>query len=280
MTCSERHESIYLHVAGVLDEDQRAELDAHLASGCPRCSDALAEAREEIAALVLSLAPVAPPARVRERLLERAREQAPRSPFTPARRTPRVRRWAFARRLAPVAGVAFAATALAVGVGWWRLAKPLAHEAAGEVEELRTQLDEQDRELAELESRVERAAEVSNLLSARELDVMHLAASEPRVDAWGRAFWDRDDYRCYFRAHGLAPLASGSSYVLWMIGPGDRVHAAGPLEPDLHGDLALYTRLPRELSPIAKSFVTAEATPHGERPTGPTVLLGEAGSGR
>ncbi len=280
MTCSERHESIYLHVGGVLDDDERAELDAHLASGCPRCSDALAEAREELAALVLSLAPVVPPARVRERLLARAREQAPRSPLTPARHTPRVRRWAFARRLAPVAGIAFAAAALAVGVGGWRLAKPAAPESSGEVEELRMQLDEQDSELAELESRVERAAEVSNLLGARELDVMHLVASQPRVDAWGRAFWDHDDYRCYFRAHGLPPLAAGSSYVLWMIGPEGRAHAAGPLEPDGHGDLALYTRLPREFSPIVKSFVTAEATPHGERPTGLTLLLGEAGGGR
>jgi len=288
-SCLERREQIYLHAAGVLEDDERTELEAHLGSGCPRCNEALEEERERLATLALSLAPVVPPARVRERLLARVREQAIRGASPGARQAPRVRRPRLAwRRLAAFAGVALGGAALALGVAWSQLESrpaadgaalatdlPSPDEAALELASLRESLDEQDREVAELESRLEAAAEVSQLLGARELEVLDLAAAEPGSGAWGRAFWD-PDYRCYFRAEGLAPLSDERRYVLWMVGAGERVHAAGTLEPDPRGDVVFYTRLPRELSPILRTFVTAEADPHGELPAGPTLLAGEA----
>jgi hypothetical protein len=105
--------------------------------------------------------------------------------------------------------------------------------------------------------------------------LLDLAATETGSEAWGRAFWD-PDYHCYFRARNLPPLAGEQRYVLWMIGANDRLHAAGTLAPDARGDFVIFTRLPRELSPISRSFVTAEAEPHGEQPAGPTLLAGEA----
>jgi hypothetical protein len=286
MSCRERRELIYLHAAGVLEDDERNELEAHLATGCPHCSQALAEEREQLAGLALSLAPVVPPTRVREQLLSRAREQSAR-PSTPRpARLPRLR--LAPRQAAAFAGVALGAAALTLAVVRWQspaAQEPAAlaadapsadaSEAALELESLREQLAEQDEELADLEGQIEGAGEISKLLSARELDVLELAAAEPGSEAWGRAFWD-PDYHCYFRARGLPPLPGEQRYVLWMIGANDRLHAAGTLEPDARGDFVIYTRLPRELSPISRSFVTAEAEPPGDQPTGPTLLLGES----
>jgi hypothetical protein len=286
MSCRERRERIFLHAADVLEDDERTELEAHLATGCPHCNEALAEEREQLAGLALSLAPVAPPTRVREQLLARVREQGSREAPPTARRAPRQpRAWLAPRRVAELAGAALGAAALTLGAVWWQLGNrgsderaadpPASEETTLELEALREQLAEQDGELAELEGQVEAAGEISRLLAARELDVLDLAATETGSEAWGRAFWD-PDYHCYFRARNLPPLAGEQHYVLWMIGADDRLHAAGTLEPDARGDFVIFTRLPRELSPISRSFVTAEAEPHGEEPAGPTLLVGES----
>jgi anti-sigma-K factor RskA len=289
MSCRERRERIYLHAAGVLEDDERTELEAHLGSGCPECNEALDEERERLGALALALAPVVPPARVRERLLERVREQTQRGTHPSSWPAPRAWRPALgARRAAGFAAVGLGAAALTLAAVWWQGERPAAEApasaapageagAAAELElaSLRDELAEQDETLAELESEAEAALQVSKLLGARELEVLDLAAAEPGSEAWGRAFWD-PEYRCYFRAEGLAPLAPEQSYVLWMIGAEERVHAAGVLAPDARGDVTFYTRLPRELSPISRTFVTAETSPHGELPAGPTLLAGAA----
>jgi hypothetical protein len=289
MSCRERRDLIFLHAADVLEDVERSELEAHLATGCPHCNQALAEEREQLAGLALSLAPVVPPTRVREQLLARARERGARESQPRARRAPRQPRLRLAPgRAAALAGVALGAAALGFGAARWQLgapsgdevaalapAAPAAEDAALELEALREQIAEQDDELAGLEAQLDSAGEITKLLAARQLDVLDLAAAEAGSEAWGRAFWD-PDYHCYFRARGLPPLAGEQHYVLWMIGAGDRLHPAGTLEPDARGDFVIYTRLPRELSPISRSFVTAESEPPGEQPAGPTLLLGES----
>ncbi len=292
MTCRERREQIYLLAGGALDAHERTEVEAHLATGCPACEEALAEAQDDLAALVLSLDPVAPPERVRERLLARAREEAPAAaPQRSRAHHPRAMR-ELGGRLRPAALAALTGAALVCVAGWWTVVRPLATdrerlgaeytalaeahaEAQGELEAARRDLEEQDEELAALESRVESAAQELGLLSAREVTTITLAGSEARADAWGRVFWDRD-YRCYFRAQGLAALSPERRYVLWMIAPDDRVHAAASFEPDGNGDATVYTRLPRDFRPVVRTLVTEEAEPHGERPSGPVLLAGRA----
>jgi anti-sigma-K factor RskA len=283
MSCRERRERIYLHAAGVLEDDERSELETHLATGCPECTEALDEERERLGGLALALAPVVPPARVRERLLERVRE-GQRGVHPIPRQAPRTWRPALVlRRAAGFAVVALGAAALTLVLVRWQGSAPAAEPAseaprdaaASELAAAQEQLAEQDTELAELEERIDAADDVAALFGARELEVLELAAAEPSSAAWGRAFWD-PEYRCYFRAEGLAPLAPEQSYVLWMVGAEERVHPAGVLAPDARGDVTFYTRLPRELSPISRTFVTVESGPVGEAPAGPTLLAGAA----
>ena len=44
MTCQELHELFELYALGVLEAEERAEIDAHLARGCKACGAALASA--------------------------------------------------------------------------------------------------------------------------------------------------------------------------------------------------------------------------------------------
>lgn len=69
MTCDELRESFELYALGVLDGEELAEIDAHLARGCEACTQSLANALA-INAGILSFAPAQkPPKRLKKRLL-------------------------------------------------------------------------------------------------------------------------------------------------------------------------------------------------------------------
>lgn len=77
-----------LFAAGSMSELQTAEYLKHLDDGCPRCSAELSSLAPAIESLALSLAPVAPPPRVRENLFlnisaaaTRLGDQAPSLPI-------------------------------------------------------------------------------------------------------------------------------------------------------------------------------------------------------
>ena len=75
-----RHEDykglLALEAAGALDEGERRTLEAHLPS-CAECRAELRELSDAAAALAFTVAPVAPPARLRSLVLERVRALAP-----------------------------------------------------------------------------------------------------------------------------------------------------------------------------------------------------------
>ena len=57
MNCEKRRELILLNSLGVLDDFEREEIRAHLATGCPVCAGYLAEAEEVLSHLPLALDP-------------------------------------------------------------------------------------------------------------------------------------------------------------------------------------------------------------------------------
>ncbi len=69
MTCHELQEKFELYALGLLEAEERSEIDAHLARGCENCGQELASALA-INAGILSFVPEeAPPRRLRRRLL-------------------------------------------------------------------------------------------------------------------------------------------------------------------------------------------------------------------
>ena len=69
MTCQELQEMFELYALGVLAPEEKAEIDAHLARGCENCGQSLSAALA-LNAGVLTFAPsVAPPRRLKRRLL-------------------------------------------------------------------------------------------------------------------------------------------------------------------------------------------------------------------
>lgn len=69
MTCEELRENFELYALGVLEDDERSEIDSHLARGCKTCESSLREALA-VNALILASAPqTVPPARLKRRVL-------------------------------------------------------------------------------------------------------------------------------------------------------------------------------------------------------------------
>ncbi len=104
------HELSALYALDVLDDEERARYEEHLA-GCERCQGDLRGLREAAAGIGFVATGPAPPAALRDRVLERVRAE-------PINVTAiRGRRPSFAVSLAAV--VAVAATAAAVALGIW-----------------------------------------------------------------------------------------------------------------------------------------------------------------
>jgi anti-sigma-K factor RskA len=74
LNCDERRDSILLYAAGALDAADVAELQTHLATGCPACAGEFAEAQAMLARLPLALTPVAPSDAVTARVLRKVRQ--------------------------------------------------------------------------------------------------------------------------------------------------------------------------------------------------------------
>src|SRR5262249_17842552 len=69
MSCEELKEAFELYSLGIRDDEERAEIEAHLARGCDACRRSLNDALA-VNALMLASVPVAkPPARLKRRLM-------------------------------------------------------------------------------------------------------------------------------------------------------------------------------------------------------------------
>src|ERR1700741_994164 len=69
MTCEERQELFELYSLGVLEAGERDEIDQHLDAGCAVCARGLKEARALNTMLLAQAPEVAPPARLKRRVL-------------------------------------------------------------------------------------------------------------------------------------------------------------------------------------------------------------------
>jgi len=118
------HDLSALYVLDVLDDEERARYEEHLA-GCDRCRDDLRGLREAAAGIGFVATGPEPPSALRERVLAGARAEPQAVTPIRSRRRPSV-------ALSIAAAVAVAATIAAVALGGWAasLHHSLSHERA------------------------------------------------------------------------------------------------------------------------------------------------------
>ncbi|MCS7006951.1 MAG: anti-sigma factor [Gaiellaceae bacterium] len=232
----EERELIAGYLLDALASEERTRFERHLEE-CARCRAELAELRPVTVQLAVAASGPVPPARLRERILDAARSEA-EAPALP-RRSQRASR--------ALVAVAAAAVAAAAAVGVW---------ASG----LRADLDAARQAL-------ERERDLTAVLADPRARSVALAAGEGRLVV-------SPDGQAVLVLPGLPPIASGSTYQLWVVPGGDLAQAApaGLLDGSAPTDVALVRGRVARGDVVA---VTVEVAGGVSAPTSDPIVVSE-----
>jgi hypothetical protein len=206
MTCREREDDLHLYALDALEGLERAALERHLRSGCPRCAGVLAEARATAASLATLVPPVAPSPEVKRKLMA---EITPRPVARPVR-------WVWPA-LATTAAAAAAVT-------FFLVAAP----AQRERNESRAALALSEARRRQAETDYARAARSLRLLRAPGLEMAALAGQGPSPGARGTLLQDPTSGEWQLFVAELPPVQSGRTYEAWFITPREPSYRPAP----------------------------------------------------
>lgn len=279
MNCKDRQDLMLLYLADALDPAERDELRAHLQSGCPTCAGYLAEAEATTAHLAITLDPVQPRPEVRQRLMQRVKNQSRSSiPLTPAdRATPS------AKTTAPTpprgnwvitTTSSLAAAVLAAFFTYLVVSIPV-NEQRVQLRQLREQAAQKNELILDMHQRIETIDMTIQMLRSPSLKVVTLEGTSPQPEARARIFWDTTRRKWHFYAAGMLPADRGKTYALWFITTDEKKIAAGTFDVDTTGQGSLLIDLPQDLGPLALAAVTDEPQGPLDQPTGTIQMVGQ-----
>jgi anti-sigma-K factor RskA len=246
VTCDERRDLPMLYAAGALEPAEREALREHLATGCPVCAGALAEAEATVAQMISVVPPVTPPPTALDRLMARVAASTPTSGERPLQQASAPIRLAEApsrsrgrRILAPLLAAA-AGIAVTSGVFLYvtRDARQFWH-----------------------------ATDVATAALA--------SPADPASGIRGQAIWDRDAQRSRLVVENLPKPAAGREYELWFIPKGGAPIRSETFNVDADGRATLVVNVPSGIGPGAVAAITDEPLGGSDAPTGTIQLAGE-----
>jgi len=239
------------YALGALSSEEARRFEAFLA-GSPEAQREVAEYRDVAALLALGGPEAAPSADLRERVLSRLRG-------------PSARPSAAALRPSAPWGALAAGLVAAVGLGF-------GYVQLREARDLR----------AELGRAMQRLAETSDLLTAREATLN--AIFEPGVqmfqltasgdpDPLIQVFWDRERHRAIVHGYKLPSVPEGRAYQLWFIKDGAPVPSV-TFKPEATGHVKVEQIPVPADGKVSAAAVTVEPESGSTRPTSPILLVG------
>ena len=257
MSCEDRTDSVYLYALNALERPERDELLRHLETGCPACLGALAEVQATVSQLPAVLHPEAAPARIRNRLLERARAGVATPQPVPIRRSTTAD---WARSLT--------AAALAASIAYLAATLTLRREAEG----LRSRVIGLQSQLTGLQAAQDSQTKVLNVMQNGGVQIVQLSGTDDAPQARAELFWDQGRDLWALSTTGMKPLANNRVYELWYIDT--KPNPAGTFTVDKNGKGTVVFKLPSNRSgPIAVAAITEELA-YAEKPTMPILLKG------
>lgn len=256
MNCEAWRDLMPEFAIGALDADEASALRAHLASGCPACAGALAEAHATVALLAESLPPARPSPQLRQHLLDRATKTPQADAMGKSQASP------LRRRANPAWAALAASVFMAAGAAMYFRAS---HRAGlRQLNDLRATLAERETKLEELQS----------LVASEQVRLLSLAASSPQTQGAGRVFWDRERGKWHLYVFDLLPPGPGKTYELWFITADGRKVPAGTFDVAADGSGSLTVPVPSDIGVISVAAITDEPAGGSPQPTGQIHLQG------
>lgn len=287
-----RHEDykelLALEAVGALDAGETRALEDHLSS-CGECRAELREMSDAASALAFTVAPVAPPAHLRTRVLEQVRGLAPSTQAEASSATTNSAA-AFgvedARRLLARMSLwqIFAARpSLALGAGAAALAFVLLGVTSlalrgrnatlqAEVVRLYERLHQSQEEMVRAHEQLARARDMGDMLASSEASVMQLVGKAAAPQARAVVAYERSTGRAALLATGLPPAPAGRAYQLWLIAENKPLPGA-TFKSDADGRARMSDRLPAGVRQPTFA-VTLEREGGESAPKGEMYLLG------
>jgi len=251
MTHQECLEIGEIYALGALDEEERRQVEAHLASGCSVCETHIQEIRETLSHLPRSLTPQTTPPAIKAKLLDQIDEISAR---------PNRDKQSFAWHWWGVGAGALTAAGLLIFLAWNLFT------TRQDVVQLKIQI-------ATLQIEAPQRDELIQLLSDRQVRVIQLAGLTASPRASGRLLWNSETRKGILLTTGLPMTEVGKEYELWAIA-GKKPVPAGVFKVDQQGRALLRLPSLAEGKPFDKFAVTVEPAGGVPKPTGPMHLLG------
>jgi anti-sigma-K factor RskA len=259
VTCDERRDSIFLLAAGQLEPSEAEELRRHIASGCPICAGALAEAETTLAQMSLVLDPIDPSLGAGAKLMSRIQSAVqPDGTFShPA--TIAFYEKASGREI----GAKSERPSERVGKhsSPWRIFTASLLSAAAAIAVTST--------IFLYATRTSR-----QFFGSSDLQTVALT-SDIQPQARGQVLWDRDHSQWRVSVFNLSPPAPGKEYELWFIPPGGKPMRSKTFNVDSSGSASLIVQVPTNIGPIALAAITDEPVGGVDAPTGKIQLAGK-----
>ncbi len=246
--CGRLKEHYEGYALGVLKGEDRAEIDAHLARGCPVCTPGVARARWLVAQLAYAAPEADPPGSLRAGLLEAVRE--------PSRG--RIPRWAWA---------AVAALVLFSVFTGFRARKLQSDLAA-----LEAQMQQEQKRAQELERERSHYQHVLAIVSAPGTRTTRLKPSEASLPEV-QAYWN-EQKGLVLTAERMPALGADRTFELWVVPKKGKPIPAGLFRPDAAGEVLIVSSPEAKPAEAAALAITNEPAGGQPQPTSKPLWVG------
>lgn len=256
------------YALGLLDGTERTELEALLAAGNDDARTQLRRSEEFVAQLALTVAPVAPPATLRGRLLASPRLQPSSAPVVDIRagRRDHAETLAPAARLSPVWKLGWAAAAALT------VASLYSYFA------LRATRSDLERALADLtlaRGEADRSRKVLAVIFSRDARFVKLSTAEQAPTF--RAFWGPASSSLVLAGASVPTPAPGRTMQLWIVPKTGNPVSAGVFVPGANGQVLLIAQTQTRIEDAAALAISDEPSGGSPQPTTKPVFVGPVG---
>jgi anti-sigma-K factor RskA len=258
MTCEQLAQLYDEYALGVLEGEERAELEQHLARACPTCNPGVAAARGFISQLALASPDVAPPAELRAKIMDavKASGEAMRGTTHAIEKNRETQKTSFPAW----AWLAAALLALVTGYSIRQM-----NRQTNQLAELRKEMKQATMQTQALQNQLDMDRMVSSVMLSSDSKQLKLEPADknlPVVHAYLHPHMG-----VAITADQMPSLAPARTLQLWFVPKSGKPVSAAIFHPDSGGQIAFVAPVTIPLNEIAALAVTDEPAGGSPQPT-------------